>query len=227
MLVKCTLPGHSFYEHTRGCPLCIAIATSLDWALNRYAATLGKLATAEAAERVRAEPCADRDGTGLSNPVYICSYCHGPLDLSLPHRNGMHAYAFDNHDSCVDIVDFRNRQRAVEAARLDADKSAQPKTRLLSHVAVPDDGQTHNVVAGPATVVEDVESGKRTALHDMNRPVEPDLFSGAGPCRTCGLIMAEVSCAEQVIAKMTRALKMAECALELMHAYPVDTPRSR
>ena len=54
------------------------------------------------------------------------------------------------------FVDFRNRQRAVEAARLDADKSAQPKTRLLSHVAVPDDGQTHNVVAGPATVVEGV-----------------------------------------------------------------------
>ncbi len=227
MLVKCTLPGHSFYEHTRGCPLCIAIATSLDWALNRYAATLGKLATAEAAERVRAEPCADRDGTGLSNPVYICSYCHGPLDLSLPHRNGMHAYAFDNHDSCVDIVDFRNRQRAVEAARLDADKSAQPKTRLLSHVAVPDDGQTHNVVAGPATVVEDVESGKRTALHDMNRPVEPDLFSGAGPCRTCGLIMAEVSCAEQVIAKMTRALKMAECALELMVEHLSDCEKQK
>ena len=102
----------------------------------------------------------------MSNPVYICSYCHGPLDLSLPHRNGMHAYAFDNHDSCVDIVDFRNRQRAVEAARLDADKSAQPKTRLLSHVAIPDDGQTHSVVAGPATVVEEVESGKQTALHE-------------------------------------------------------------
>ena len=66
MLVKCTLPGHSFYEHTRGCPLCIAIATSLDWALNRYAATLGKLATAEAPSACGQRGARSATGTGNS-----------------------------------------------------------------------------------------------------------------------------------------------------------------
>jgi len=49
-------------------------------------------------------------------------------------------------------------------ARLDAAKTAKPKTRLLARVRVPKKG-TRSIVAGPATLLEEVATGKRIALH--------------------------------------------------------------
>lgn len=52
-------------------------------------------------------------------------------------------------------------------ARLDADRTAQPKTRLVAHVAVgPDDGVTRTIVPGPADTHIDNDSGKRTDLRE-------------------------------------------------------------
>ncbi|MDA4132060.1 MAG: hypothetical protein OK454_02905 [Thaumarchaeota archaeon] len=47
-------------------------------------------------------------------------------------------------------------------ARTDEDRTAKPKTRLLQRVV--DHGQC--IVTGPATHVEDTETGKRLELHD-------------------------------------------------------------
>jgi len=47
-------------------------------------------------------------------------------------------------------------------ARADEDRTAKPKTRLLQRLV--DRGQC--IVTGPATHVEDIETGKRLELHD-------------------------------------------------------------
>lgn len=50
-----------------------------------------------------------------------------------------------------------------ERARLDADRAATGKTRLLSKLTVPDDGVTRSILAPPASEWED-ENGARVRL---------------------------------------------------------------
>ncbi len=57
------------------------------------------------------------------------------------------------------------RKANVRKARLDADRKAAPKTKLVARVQVKDDGRAHCIVAGPATDVEH-EDGSRTVLHE-------------------------------------------------------------
>ena len=63
--------------------------------------------------------------------------------------------------------------RPFTPARLDADRTAEPKTQLRTHLDVPDDGETHTVVVGGADTHVDLETGKRTPLR------EPGQIGGA------------------------------------------------